>query len=73
MYYRDPDRNRIELQVENFDDNPIGTDYDADEWAKEILGKALPTGEEGLTSDEIKEKKMKEIGERVVPPKNFLV
>jgi len=46
MYYKDPDGNRIELQVENFDDpqeglafmngpvfekNPIGVLFDADE------------------------------------------
>ncbi|KIX06763.1 uncharacterized protein Z518_04739 [Rhinocladiella mackenziei CBS 650.93] len=87
MYYRDPDGNKIELQVDNFDDpadadafmsgpkydqNPMGTDFVADEWAKDILSKALANGEEGLTETEIREKKMrKEIGERHSLPEGF--
>ncbi len=50
MYYRDPDGNRVELQIDNyptvqelnawfrrgeFQRNPIGTTYDADELARE--------------------------------------
>jgi len=46
MYYRDPDGNRVELQIDNFttaeegqawmhsaafDQNPIGVEYDPDE------------------------------------------
>ena len=49
MYYRDPDGNRIELQIDNFataeegqawmrsaafDQNPIGVEYDPDELVK---------------------------------------
>ncbi len=49
MYYRDPDGNRVELQIDNFDDveklkgfftsvdfkkNPIGVNFDADELAR---------------------------------------
>lgn len=54
MYYRDPDGNKVELQVDNFDlpeeadsflrsslfiKNPIGTDFDPDEWSAQILSK----------------------------------
>lgn len=88
LYYRDPDGNKIELQIDNFDNpeeadefmkgplydqNPIGTDFDADKWAEDILSKALTNGEEGLSKVEIKEKKMrKEIGIRQLPPQTFL-
>lgn len=88
LYYRDPDRNKIELQVDNFDHpdeanefmggqyyvtNPIGTDFDVDEWAASILGKANPDGSEGLTEAEVKAlKQRKEIGNRQDIPKNFL-
>lgn len=59
LYYRDPDRNKIELQVDNFErpedanafmggeryvTNPIGTDFDVEEWAEYILQKANPDG-----------------------------
>jgi hypothetical protein len=55
LYYRDPDGNKIELQVDNFDTpddanlfmsgsdyvaNPIGSDFAADDWAAYILSKA---------------------------------
>jgi len=51
MYYRDPDGNRVELQIDNFDDveklkgfftsgdfkkNPIGVNFDADELARKF-------------------------------------
>lgn len=88
MYYRDPDGNKLELQVDNFDDpdeantfmsgslydeNPIGTDYDPEEFAREILGKALPNGEEGLSPEEVKKRKMrKDVGVRAQPPKYFM-
>lgn len=88
MYYRNPDGNKVELQVENFDSakdadafmksalydqNPMGTDFDGDQWAKDILDKALPNGVEGLSPEEIKEKKTrKEIGVRQLPPPQFL-
>ncbi|EXJ55070.1 uncharacterized protein A1O5_12809 [Cladophialophora psammophila CBS 110553] len=87
LYYRDPDGNKIELQVDNFDvpedadafmsgplydTNPMGTDFDADKWADDILSKTLPDGSEGLSTQEIKEKKMrKEIGERLELPDGF--
>lgn len=87
VYYRDPDGNKVELQVDNFDNpeeanefmsgekydaNPMGTDFDADEWATNILSKALPNGEEGLSQGEIKQlKTRKEIGERKDLPPGF--
>ena len=87
MYYRDPDGNKIELQVDNFDvpddadvfmkgplyaQNPMGTDFDADKWADDILRKAGSNGEEGLSPEEVKERKMrKEIGERASLPEGF--
>ncbi len=87
MYYRDPDGNKIELQVDNFDvpedaddfmkgplygQNPMGTDFDADEWAAEILGKATAEGEEGLSAEKVKQMKTrKEIGERQSLPAGF--
>lgn len=87
LYYRDPDGNKIELQVDNFDkpedaddfmngplydQNPMGTDFDPDIWANEILGKAKPDGEEGLSQDRVKEIKLrKEIGERHDLPAGF--
>lgn len=87
FYYRDPERNKIELQVDNFDRpedanafmggrdyviNPIGTDFDADEWAVYILGKAKSDGSEGLTEDEVKELKQRDdVGERQELPGDF--
>ena len=87
MYYRDPDGNKIELQVDNFDVpedadsfmsgpnydmNPMGTDFDADEWAAEILGAITANGEEGLSPERAKElKTRKEIGERHNIPEGF--
>lgn len=84
MYYRDPNGTRVELQVDNFDTadeadafmrsaafakNPIGTDFEPEEWAALVLSKAGPDGEEGLGKDEIKKLKMRsEGGERMVPP-----
>lgn len=87
LYYRDPERNKIELQVDNFDHpddandfmggkyyvtNPIGTEFDVDEWAAYILGKANPDGSEGLTEVEEKAlKKRREIGDRNKLPEEF--
>lgn len=87
MYYRDPDGNKVELQVDNFDDpeeandfmsgkkydeNPMGTDYDPDEWAAYVLGKARPDGEEGLSASEVKAlKTRKDIGMRRDLPDGF--
>ncbi len=87
FYYRDPDGSKIELQVDNFDttedandfmkgplyeQNPMGTDFDADEWAAGILSKATKNGDEGLTQNEIKElKTRREIGERHLLPVGF--
>ncbi|OAL27483.1 hypothetical protein AYO20_09766 [Fonsecaea nubica] len=80
MYYQDPDGNKVELQVDNFDlpdeadrfmrsslfvQNPIGTDFDPEEWSAEILAKMLPDGSEGLSKDEARRiKTRKEIGPR---------
>jgi catechol 2,3-dioxygenase-like lactoylglutathione lyase family enzyme len=87
MYYRDPDGNKAELQVDNFDvpedadafmrgpfydKNPMGSDFDADTWADEILSKALPDGTEGLSKEEVKQRKTRiEIGERATLPDIF--
>lgn len=53
MYYRDPDGNEVELQVDNFDtadeaiefmnspkfeQNPIGVDYDPEVFVKRVRG-----------------------------------
>lgn len=74
MYYRDPDGNAVETQVDNFDSseeatafmtgpffaqNPIGTDFEPED-----LIKRLDSGEdEGSIKNRI------EIGERFAPPK----
>lgn len=87
FYYRDPDGNKAELQVDNFntpedaDDfmrgplyeaNPMGTDIDGDAWAADILSKATADGKEGLSAVEVNEiKKRKEIGERPDLPAGF--
>ncbi len=87
FYYRDPDGSKIELQVDNFDtsedandfmkgslygQNPMGTDFDADEWAAGILSKATKNGDEGLTQIEVRElKTRREIGERQSLPEGF--
>lgn len=80
MYYRDPDGNKVELQVDNFDtpeeaddfmrgplfiQNPVGTDFDPDEWSATVLSKLRPDGTEGLSAQEIRQIKIrKEIGPR---------
>ena len=73
MYYRDPDGNMLETQVDNFDtpeeandfmasplfrENPVGTDFDPQE-----LIKRLESGEDHAVI-----KKRVEIGPRSVPP-----
>lgn len=84
LYYRDPDSNKVELQVDNFDDaqaaddfmrgplfreNPVGTDLDIDKWADGVLGKMLEDGQEGLSPAEIRDYKIrKEIGPRMTFP-----
>lgn len=84
MYYRDPDGNKVELQVDNFNtpeeadsfmqgplftQNPIGTDFDADEWAHQILSKMHEDGTEGLSPEEARQiKTRKEIGARTHVP-----
>ncbi|CAL5873686.1 uncharacterized protein PFLUO_LOCUS7968 [Penicillium psychrofluorescens] len=72
IYYKDPDGNMLETQVDNFDtvddanafmmskafaENPIGTDFDAEE-----LIQAISRGE-----DERVLKKRREIGPRALP------
>ena len=87
MYFRDPDMNKIELQVDNFDTaegadefmsgehfgiNPIGTDFDPEVWSNEILNKVNGHQNGGLSAAE--EHKMKvrtEIGERQFVPDGF--
>lgn len=87
LYYRDPDMNKIELQVENFESvkaaddfmsgdsfqmNPIGVDFDPDDWADQILKEVRPDGGEGLTVAAAQElKRRKEIGVRTLPPEGF--
>lgn len=88
MYYRDPERNKVEIQIENFDTadeadafvrsnvfkvNPVGTDIDCPSWAERILSKMTPEGEEGLSTAEIRDiKTRKEIGERRHLPPHVL-
>ena len=72
MYYKDPDDNDIEVQVKNFDDqdeangfmeteefrmNPVGTDFDPEEFVGRV-----ESGE-----DEREIKKRREIGPRMEP------
>jgi hypothetical protein len=89
MYYRDPERNKVEIQIENFDTpeeadafvrgplftaNPVGTDIDPPSWAERILSKMKPNGEEGLSEEEMRDiKKRKEIGPRHEIPEIALV
>lgn len=89
MYYRDPERNKVEIQIENFDTpeeadtfvrgplfkaNPVGTDIDPPTWAQRILDKMKQDGEEGLSEDEIKDIKIrKEIGPRHEIPSIALI
>lgn len=84
MYYKDPDGNKVELQVDNFDlpeeadafmrgplfvENPVGTDFDPEEWSDEVLSKERADGSEGLSEEDIKRiKKRKEIGPRARVP-----
>lgn len=80
MYYRDPERNKVEIQIENFDTpeeadafvrsalfkaNPVGTDIDPPAWAQRILSQMKPNGEEGLPEAEMRDIKARtEIGPR---------
>jgi len=68
LYYHDPDGNRIELQIDNFDDldkcaelmkglenlNPIGLLIDPDELARQLAA--------GTTQEELVRKSPEEIG-----------
>ena len=68
LYYHDPDRNRIELQIDNFDDlkkcaelmkglegqNPIGLLVDPDELAAQLAA--------GATQEELVQKTAEQIG-----------
>lgn len=89
MYYRDPERNKVEIQIENFDTpeeadafvrgplftaNPVGTDIDPSSWAERILSKMKLNGEEGLSEEEMRDiKARKEIGTRHEIPEIALV
>ncbi|CRG83406.1 hypothetical protein PISL3812_00757 [Talaromyces islandicus] len=79
MYYRDPNGTRVELQVDNFDTaeeadaymrseafkrNPIGVDFEPEEWAATVFRAADQDGEEGME----KIKMRAEMGERMVLP-----
>jgi Glyoxalase/Bleomycin resistance protein/Dioxygenase superfamily len=84
MYYMDPDKNKVELQIDNFDsaqeaddfmrskafiENPVGADIDPPSWAERILSKSGPNGEEGLTPEEIRDIKSRpETGPRTTFP-----
>lgn len=72
VYYRDPDGNMLETQVDNFDDpiaatefmrskhfadNPIGTDFDPEDWIRQI--------KEGTSAAALKVRQ--EIGPRGLP------
>lgn len=72
IYYRDPDGNMIETQVDNFDDpeaatefmkskwfqeNPIGTDFDPEDYIRRL----------SLGESEVELKKRVEIGPRGLP------
>ena len=86
MYYRDPDGNKIELQVDNFEskeaadafmtselfaENPIGTDFDPEEWVSEVLGKVGGDGGELGVDEDREMKKRREIGARMEVPAGF--
>ncbi|KEF59156.1 uncharacterized protein A1O9_04000 [Exophiala aquamarina CBS 119918] len=84
MYYRDPDGNKVELQVDNFDtpeeadsfmssplfiQNPVGTDFDPDEWSSRVLDAMNVDGSEGLSAEERRQIKTRvEIGSRPSVP-----
>ncbi|KAK5047414.1 hypothetical protein LTR84_006510 [Exophiala bonariae] len=84
MYYHDPDGNKVELQVDNFDtpeeadsfmssplfiQNPVGTDFNPDEWSERILSSMNTDGSEGLSAKERKQIKTRiEIGSRPSVP-----
>ena len=84
MYYRDPDGNKVELQVDNFDtpeeadgfmnsplfiQNPVGTDFNPDEWSEKILSAMNDDGSEGLSAEERSQIKTRiEIGPRPTVP-----
>lgn len=88
LYYRDPERNKIELQVDNFDtneeadafmrgpefaENPLGVDFDPDEWSERILSKVRKDGSEGLSMQELAAlKKRPSIGPRLDLPPEIL-
>ncbi|OKL60190.1 hypothetical protein UA08_04920 [Talaromyces atroroseus] len=84
LYYRDPEWNKIEMQVDNFDtneeanafmnsgefaENPFGVDFDPDEWSAKILSKMREDGSEGLSVEESKALKTRPAsGPRAHPP-----
>jgi catechol-2,3-dioxygenase len=88
LYYRDPQGNKIEMQVDNFQimeeadaymksdefaENPLGVEFDPDEWSREILAKMKPDGSQGLSVDEIKElTKRPSIGPRSEIPSDVI-
>ncbi|KAF3393391.1 Biphenyl-2,3-diol 1,2-dioxygenase 2 [Talaromyces pinophilus] len=88
LYYRDPQGIKIEMQVDNFGtmeeadaymkggefaENPMGVEFDPDEWSREILAKMKPDRSEGLSVEEIKRlSKRPDIGPRSSLPPGFI-
>ncbi|RAO65974.1 uncharacterized protein BHQ10_001986 [Talaromyces amestolkiae] len=69
LYYHDPLGNKIEMQFDNFQtmeeadaymkgnefaENPLGVEFDPDEWSREVLAKMKPDGSEGLSVEDIR-------------------
>lgn len=86
MYYRDPDGNKIELQVDNFESkdaadnfmtsemfeaNPIGTDFDPETWAQDVLSTAGGNDGELAAEEDKMMKRRNEIGARMDLPVGF--
>jgi catechol 2,3-dioxygenase-like lactoylglutathione lyase family enzyme len=86
MYYRDPDGNKIEMQVDNFEDpaeadefmkgkffeeNPIGTDLDAEGWAEKVLRTERNENEKSKEKVWKEMRQREEIGGRMGLPEGF--
>jgi len=85
-YYRDPDGNKIELQVDNYDSkeaadafmtgdlfavNPIGSDFDPEPWAAEVLSTSGANGNTLAPEEDKRLKTRQEIGTRLEVPEGF--
>lgn len=86
MYYRDPDGNKIEMQVDNFEDpaeadefmkggffeeNPIGTDLDAEGWGEKVLRTERNENEKSKEKVWKEMRQREEIGGRMGLPEGF--